>query len=275
MHRDNLLRNGRSVMNHLSAAELKAEARERLLDKYKTVIGAFLIIAAFDFVISAIIGAVIDQNNSTGKILYFVIMFIIALLMAVFEVGETKIYMNIACGNGVSAAEVFDGFKSHADKAIILQAIVLIRTLIWQIPGIIVLAIGTQHTEPSTDTYVLVVLAGLLLWVIGWIISLYVKIKLSQCFFIFLDFPELSPREIVNRSAQMMEGHKGAYLYLLISFIPIELVGILGLGIPFVLIHPYMNMTYTEFYMDIVRDMSNGPIVNMKNQEIMTDGYNC
>ena len=262
-------------MNHLSAAELKAEARERLLDKYKTVIGAFLIIAAFDFAISAIIGAVIDQNNSTGKILYLVIMFIIALLMAVFEVGETKIYMNIACGNGVSAAEVFDGFKSHADKAIILQAIVLIRTLIWQIPGIIVLAIGTQHTELSTDTYVLVVLAGLLLWVIGWIISLYVKIKLSQCFFIFLDFPELSPREIVSRSAQMMEGHKGAYLYLLISFIPIELVGILGLGIPFVLIHPYMNMTYTEFYMDIVRDMSNGPIVNMKNQEIMTDGYNC
>jgi hypothetical protein len=51
-----------------------------------------------------------------------------------------------------------------------------------------------------------------------------------------------------------MKGNKGRFIYLLVSFIPLFLLGMLTCCVGFLWIIPYMQATLAQFYLDLVQN---------------------
>lgn len=254
-------------MNCRPKNNFKGIAREKLLGKYTVMLGAILIVQLIYFIVGSISAEVVDQSSVTGMIMYFAISVITGLIGAVFTVGEKAMYMKIACKDPVKITDIFEGFKGHADKAIIVQFLIAVKCILFLIPAFITLIVliykgggidpsiglGEQlenslvnsHNIPLTFMLVIFIILGL----IG---SIYVRLVTAQCFYVMLDYPDESAMGVIQKSRDMMKGRLGTYLYLVLSFVPIILLGLLSLGVALVYIEPYMGMTLTEYYMNIV-----------------------
>lgn len=66
--------------------------------------------------------------------------------------------------------------------------------------------------------------------------------------YILRDHPELSITETLWTSRMMMKGHKWEFFVLELSFIGWALLCILTLGIGYLWLIPYMQMTIAKFY---------------------------
>lgn len=66
--------------------------------------------------------------------------------------------------------------------------------------------------------------------------------------FILNDHPQLSAKEAIRRSMEMMDGHKGELFILGLTFIGWDLLCVLTLGIGFFWLNPYKNAAYAAFY---------------------------
>ena len=68
--------------------------------------------------------------------------------------------------------------------------------------------------------------------------------------FIMADNPEMSAKEAISMSKQLMDGHKWELFCLSFSFIGWQLLAILTLGIGEIFLAPYVEAAYAVFYRD-------------------------
>jgi uncharacterized membrane protein len=130
-------------------------------------------------------------------------------------IGLVGMLLMLARGEGPTFNNLFDGFKSFK-SGFIAYILVGILTALW----------------------------SLLLIVPGIIAS----IRYSQTFFILKDNPDMDGYAAIQKSKEMMQGHKGEYFVLGLSFILWALLGTITLGIAFIWIGPYMSLTYANYY---------------------------
>jgi len=252
-------------VNFAPRINYKGIAREKLLGRYSTVIGAVFIMRLFLFMISYITDKVVEGSTIMGNVIYMAIVFITGLIGAVFTVGELTIYMKLSCNDAVSAWNVFDGFKGHPDKAIILQFKVAIRCLAFWLfacitfgvmyaMGIIIQtdagAVAWNRNAGGSNGIIplIVCIAAVLTGIIG---TVYVRMLYSQVFFLLIDHPEYETGQIMAESKRMMEGQMLDYLFINLSFIPILILGLLSFGTGMFFIQPYRGMTLTQFYLSL------------------------
>lgn len=87
-----------------------------------------------------------------------------------------------------------------------------------------------------------------LLCVIPGIIAGY---KYAMVPFILAENPDLRPQEALDRSADMMNGHKMELFCLYFSFIGWHLLCILSCGIGYIWLTPYINASVADFYREV------------------------
>jgi uncharacterized membrane protein len=73
----------------------------------------------------------------------------------------------------------------------------------------------------------------------------------SMAFYILRDNPEIGAAEAITRSRKMMLGYKGKLFGLYLSFIGWALLCCLSLGIGFLWLIPYMELSHANFYEDL------------------------
>lgn len=233
-------------MNQLkSSSALKADAREILLGKYKTVVFAYVLM---QFVTSGILTFVELQVNiqtTTGLLLYYAVSLIVAVLSIVFTVGQNHLYLNIYRGQPFKTGNIWIGFKTCADRAILAYLLIAAKIVICALPCTIGAAIML-----TTQNYYFALLVG------AGAVFLFISITLieldySQVFYLILDNPDLSVPALLSESKSLMKGHRGNYLYLLVSFIGIQLLSALTFGIGMFWAYPYITATKTGYYLEL------------------------
>jgi len=115
---------------------------------------------------------------------------------------------------------------------------------------------GFKEFTKATGAYLLMIL-----YIIGWtflfIIPGIIKaISYSQTFYILSDDTSIGSEEAIQKSMQMMDGHKLQYFLLGLSFIGWMLLCLLTLGIGFLWLIPYIQVTYAKFYLNL-KEQSN------------------
>jgi uncharacterized membrane protein len=65
------------------------------------------------------------------------------------------------------------------------------------------------------------------------------------------DNPELGPKECIDQSQAMMQGHKMELFILDLSYIGWILLGFVSFGIGFLWISPWMEMAHIRFYEEL------------------------
>lgn len=110
---------------------------------------------------------------------------------------------------------------------------------------------GFRRFEPAL---VLALLTGIfiflwsLLFIIPGIIASY---SYSMSFYILNDNPQMSGKEALEASKNMMDGFKGKLFMLHLSFIGWGLLCILTLGIGFLWLFPYVEASTASFYQNL------------------------
>lgn len=143
--------------------------------------------------------------------------------------GLTRYFVMFKRGANPQIENLFDGFRLFG-KSLLLQLVTGIFIFLW----------------------------SLLLIVPGIIAAL----NYSQAFFIMNENPEIDFMDAIRQSKQMMFGYKGKLFLLYLSFIGWSILCIFTLGIGFLWLAPYVQLTLTNFYEDL-RSNYQQPSVNI------------
>ena len=229
-----------------TSAQLKQAARGIMMGKYRNAISILL---ASDLIVSTLsLFTTTNTNSYTGILIGILINFIIVLFGTILTIGQCSFYLNIACNGPYQFSDLFTGFKVHPDKTIITQLIIQVLTTLPMIPGI-----GLMFYSFRAYNIIVVFLLGCFLLILGTGISWWISLRYSQVYYLLLDFPDYSAKELLKMSRKLMKGNAGRLLYLQVSFIPMTLAGLLSFGIGLLFVLPYQNMTYTLFYLDLIQ----------------------
>ena len=235
-----------TVYKKKTSARLKQIARGLMLGKYRNAITLLL---ANDLLLSSLsLFAATASNSVSGLVIGLFINFIIALLGNILQVGQCSFYLNIASGQHYNFSDLFTGLKVYPDKTILTSLVVLLLCGIPLLPATVLLTIFAFLPD-----MVVLFLSGCILLVAGGMLSCWLALRFSQIPYLLLDFPESSSVDLLRSSWKLMSGNCGRLFYLHVSFLPLTFVGLLTFGIGFLFITPYQSMTYTLFYLDMIK----------------------
>lgn len=232
------------MKNFATSAVLKARARQSLLGHYLTLSGAFITLGLLEYIIVAP-PSLMQLSPPIGMILYYGASFCLELFFAIFQVGIAYMFLSNACGQYFNSGSLFTGFWNNPGKAIQIQ---LIPSLILLIPHVLPDILLDQFLNTAERKWLLYFVIVSLVFLP---ISIYVRILYSQVFYIMLDFPEMDALECLRRSRRLMKGNKLRYLYVMLSFIPMTILGVCSFGIGLFYVYPYREQTYANFYLDL------------------------
>lgn len=140
------------------------------------------------------------------------------LIAGPMALGAAIFSLSISRNKDARLEQVFDGFRSYGTALatyLLYLLYVVLWTLLLVVPGIIA------------------------------------ALSYSMTFYILADDPSQKPREALNKSRQMMYGYKAKLFGMCLRFFLLALLCILTLGIGFLWLIPYMNVTMAKFYDDI------------------------
>ena len=231
---------------HATSAELKARAKGQLLGKYGTVIPTVLVVEIIMVSVSGILSFPLNPQTIPGAVLSFIIECLVQLLAGIFLAGQTYLYLNISCGGNIRVSDVFYGFTHHPDRAILIQLFQLLLMLASFVPLFAVLGLWMV----IDSIYMLIPVA--VTFCFGLIVSVIISLMYSQSYFVMLDFPDFTALQCLRFSRRIMKGSKARRFYLDMSFIPLYLLGLLTCCIGLLFVIPYMNTTYSNFYLELM-----------------------
>ncbi len=139
-----------------------------------------------------------------------------------FMYGYTKIMLHTSRKEPWNMEMLFSGLSDRFGTYLLAYLVMLIRTILWS-----------------------------LLFIIPGIIA---AIRYSQTFLILVDDKNIDAMEAIERSKEMMRGHKMNYFLLGLSFIGWEILSILSCFIGFLWLSPYMGVTYVKFYEELKKE---------------------
>jgi len=110
---------------------------------------------------------------------------------------------------------------------------------------------GFNYFGKALSTYLLMILFVILWMVLLIIPGIIAALSYSMAFYILADDNSIKPMEAIDKSKEMMEGYKWKYFCLCLRFTGWALLCILTLGIGFLWLMPYMQVSMAKFYDDV------------------------
>lgn len=136
--------------------------------------------------------------------------------------GILVLFLDFARGENIENSKLFDGYKYGFQRIFTTGLLQLIYTVLW---------------------YLLLIIPG--------IIKSY---SYSMTYYILKDNPELKNNAAIEKSMQMMDGHKMDLFLLHLSFIGWAILCLLTAGIGFIFLIPYMYTAQAHFYEDLKKE---------------------
>jgi len=226
--------------------ELKRIARGNLTGNYAGLIRIFvfcnLITSLVEMPFSMMTN---DIPFSTQNIIYYIASILIGIAAVVLTGGQYRIHLSIARSGELHPSDLFYPVKYHADRYIFTEFIYSGVSLIAMIPmigGIILI-----YTQDDLKYY----LGAIILTIVSFIFVTYLSLTFDLVYFVLNDHEDLGMMKALKYTKEMVTTHRGRYLYLQLSFLPMLLLVGLSFGTAAFWVQPYMAQTTTLFYLDV------------------------
>ena len=229
-----------------SFTELMTLARRQMSGKITILICAMLL-QEFIILSASSIGILLfPESDLISNILYFIITFIIQLFAGILQAGSCLLFLHTACGMPCQISDLFYAFKHNPDKAIRIQFFFAFINAICMLPANIVTWIAGGSIDYNT------LLTTSIATLIGLFVYMVITLPLFPMFYLLLDFPNLTVTDLFKKSFSIMKGNCIRYLLLQFCFLPLMLLSVFTCCIALIWVIPYMNITCTNFYLDIM-----------------------
>ncbi len=239
--------------------ELKNIAKDRLDGKYTNAILIFflntIIAGAVHLFISTVASTTINTIYfSTGSesastvisFLFDLILLAANIVLSVMNAGITLYFLNIACGQQFMIRDLFYGYRTDSSKILIIASVMVLCQAVCLWPGQYLAQNYLTTREPLWLIY------GAIAFGAGLCVYIPVFLGIEMSFYLMLDFPQYSARQVLSQCWRIMKGQRLRLFCLELSFLPLLLLCILSFGIGFLWVNPYMQMTYTYFFLDLM-----------------------
>ena len=231
-----------------TSAELKALAKESLMGNYGVAVTASLLYILMTYIITEFSSLFLLIPGIVGTVLYYLSALGITVFTGIFAYGFSFIFLKISCNAPVKTNDLYYGFSSRTKEVLKAQ---LFRAAISYVAFIPCYIFNEVVPAEQLVDYVGIYF---LLFGLGLLGQFIVMLLYNQTFFIMLDFPDYDAKKALTFSRELMKGNKGRFTYLLVSFIPLFILGMLTCCIGYLWIVPYMQATLAQFYLDLIRN---------------------
>lgn len=124
----------------------------------------------------------------------------------------------------------------------------LILPVILIVITIFVLVYGTLKHDN------LITMLGFILYFVALIYAIIKQLSYRLAFYILTDNPEMTGKEAVNKSAELMQGKVWSLFCLNLSFIGWAILAVFTLGIGMLWLAPYIQISEINFYRNLVEE---------------------
>ena len=222
---------------------LKRDARESLLGNLTTaVLSIFLYMLAASVLAEMIAGFNLG-SPILSLILSVIIYFVINTCGNMLRIGLSYVFLRLQYRKGARIGDLFTAFRANSDAAVIVSAFVAILELFCMLPLIILLSLLSLEGRQS---YLLLIIV---LFTAGYAASFAVHIRYSMVPYLFLDFPQLTPEELLR-------GHKMRLFRLCLSFLPLHLLTAISFGVAGLWVSSYFHAAEAAFYKDLMENIT-------------------
>lgn len=213
----------------MSNSELKELTRNQLRGRWWEVISVHLICNTIIVIVNLIIAFILlfIFGREHYEDLNFALNIANYIFYAPIAVGFCYLYLN---------------FIKHENK---------MKDVIWGFRKIVKAVIAHLLINIIyTIGLILLLLPGLIIGII------FSQVFYSQVFYIIAEDDDISALQAMKKSARIMKGNKFKYIMLNLSFIGWGILGLITLGVGFLWIIPYYNITLANFYRDVSKDIT-------------------
>lgn len=229
------------------SARLKGRARTALLGNYTPIIVSFIILlllfllASYPFNYSLLI----SQRNS-AIIIYIIANILIMLVLYEFLIGLIYMTMKIARGEQAYVRDLLFAFRNRPDRFI---PVFIIRELVFFI--CLLPSYALMFISVSYSNLLWLNLARIILTLFGVMVGLLITAFFSFTELILIEDSSIRGSEGLKLSRDMLRGHIGQLIYIMISFIGYYILSIISFNIGFLWTIPYSLETLVQYYYDL------------------------
>ena len=230
-----------------SNGELKSMARQMLLGHYQVPMLGMLLSSLIPSLFLLPFSYLCSDRSTIPiqAVLYYMASFIITLIEILLNCGVKRIHLSIARGQQTQISDMFWVLKNRPDRILIGGFLITLITWIPLIPSYIF-----ELTAPETLSTAAYLIISETLSMTGLFVGFLITLPLYFVFWIYAEDPDVDTREAFSRSISLARGAKWRLVLMELSFIGWMLLGALTMGIGLLWIMPYMEQSFTNFYMD-------------------------
>ena len=239
----------------MTCSEIRKEARTSLAGKWGK--GALITLV---FVIIEFILSYISEKTEGNSTLNFIINIITIIISAPLSLGLVFSFMKLKRNEEVGSFDFITTGFSNFGKAWRIYGGMLLKLLLpiilYIVSKVIISTGGVTYlgdnfmtvptTNPTGSPSLLII--GFIILIIAGIYGYIKSLSLSFVFNIAYDEPELTGRETATKSQELMNGNKLKFFLLSLSFIAWAILSTITLGIGFLWLIPYIQVSIVCFY---------------------------
>ncbi len=225
----------------MTASEIRTQARKSLTGKWGKAALATLIFGVINYIIGFVLGLVPVVGSIVASIISLPLSF-----------GFTVVVMTkIKRGEDFTYLEFFsNGFNNFVKvwQATLWILVKIILPLVIAIVAAIIMVVGFSMSAAGNGFGIVLGIIGLIGYIAGLIWTAVKSYLYKLSLYIMNDNPDMSAKEAVEKSAELMNGHRWSYFWLQLSFIGWIILGALVCGIGMFWVLPYMQVATVAFY---------------------------
>lgn len=142
-------------------------------------------------------------------------------------------------------------------SAIFSNLLVSLYTFLWGLLGFVPILVSMycviSMPEAVVNNPIGFVIGMLLIFIASMIPSMLCTYKYAMVPFIVAEYPEIKAQEALEASVRIMNGHKLELFSLYLSFVGWSILCVFTLGIGFIWLTPYMNISVATFYREVTK----------------------
>ena len=205
------------------------------------------------------------ESNISSKFYYSSTRYINELIVFLVELpltfGLIVSFIRLKRNEDVKAFDFLSNFSGNFKRAISITWNIFLKMwlpIVMYIIAMILLSVSAFTSFASVLSTASIGTISIVLMIVGVVLlifaSIYGVIKgllYSLAYYIAYDNPELSSKEVVEKSSELMNGNRGNIFVLQLSFIGWAILAAFTLGIGFLWLAPYVQVANVCFYEEI------------------------
>lgn len=232
-----------------SLGELYDITKDQLIGKYGIAVLANILIGLISLVVLTLAGNLSEVVDATTYIINLIITLIINVLTGVLIFGRCAFFLKLTRGdNNLKVSDIFIGFKRSTDKAIIIQSIYVLASLVGIIPAVLVKVNAIPVSVEVLPIF------GVVFNLLQLLAMMVTNLFFILAHYILVDNPDYTISQILSESIYLMRNKKGRLLLIYLSMIPLGLIGFMSCGVGLFLVEAFYEALIANFYLDIIKE---------------------